>query len=65
MDISNDGVFVHKTPPGCQLDIARGDIISHVNNVDVRDKSVQEIVHLFHRSIGSRNRSLTFTRGIQ
>ena len=63
MDISKDGVVVTHTPPGCKLGIARGDIISHVGKVDVRKKSVKYIVRLLKSSIGSSNRSLTFTRG--
>ncbi len=63
MDISDTGVFVIETPPGCEIDIAPGDTISHVDNVDVRNKSVQCIVRLLKKSIGSKNRSLTFTRG--
>ena len=64
MDISDGGVFVVATPAACPFDIACGDIVSHIDGIDVRHIRADDIVRVIERSIGSTNRSLTFTRGL-
>ena len=66
LSVCDSGVFVSRVPrgDGLQDHICAGDIVSHVNGRDVRALSHAAIVALIRRSVGSRSRSITFTRGM-